>query len=237
MLRKMLDKVEPLFHKGGRLEKLYPLYEANDTFLYTPGETAEGSTHVRDAIDLKRMMSMVIVALLPCILMAMYNLVLFFAIKDKVYLLYIGYLLSAFFVLSGLTGFGYLIFSTETQLFVNKYLLFIDYYLVIFLLAFTLLFLRYDQQKNKTYILGLVLTALLIVCSFFSLTLDTITQTKLFFSIQPLFYIFALFILFRRLRLDFSWAKYYLFSWLPLLIGAAIQPLVLLNYLEYSFVQ
>lgn len=73
MLRKMLDKVEPLFHKGGRLEKLYPLYEANDTFLYTPGEVAKGSTHVRDAIDTKRMMTMVIVALLPCILMAMYN--------------------------------------------------------------------------------------------------------------------------------------------------------------------
>ncbi len=73
MLRKMLDKVEPLFHKGGPLEKLYPLYEANDTFLYTPGEVAKGSTHVRDAIDTKRMMSMVIVALIPCILMAMYN--------------------------------------------------------------------------------------------------------------------------------------------------------------------
>jgi Na+-transporting NADH:ubiquinone oxidoreductase subunit B len=73
MLRKLLDKVEPLFHKGGRLEKLYPLYEANDTFLYTPGEVTKGGTHVRDAIDTKRMMSMVIVALLPCILMAMYN--------------------------------------------------------------------------------------------------------------------------------------------------------------------
>lgn len=73
MLRKMLDRIEPLFHKGGRLEKLYPLYEANDTFLYTPGEVTEGKTHVRDAIDTKRMMSMVIVALIPCILMAMYN--------------------------------------------------------------------------------------------------------------------------------------------------------------------
>jgi len=69
----MLDKVEPLFHKGGPLEKLYPLYEANDTFLYTPGEVAKGNTHVRDAIDTKRMMTMVIVALIPCILMAMYN--------------------------------------------------------------------------------------------------------------------------------------------------------------------
>ena len=73
MLRSMLDKVEPLFHKGGPLEKLYPLYEANDTFLYTPGEVAKGGTHVRDAIDTKRMMTMVIVALIPCILMAMYN--------------------------------------------------------------------------------------------------------------------------------------------------------------------
>ena len=73
MLRSMLDKVEPLFHKGGPLEKLYPLYEANDTFMYTPGEVANGKTHVRDAIDTKRMMTMVIVALIPCILMAMYN--------------------------------------------------------------------------------------------------------------------------------------------------------------------
>lgn len=73
MLRKLLDKIEPMFKPGGRLEKLYPLYEANDTFLYTPGEVTKGSTHVRDAIDTKRMMSMVIVALIPCILMAMYN--------------------------------------------------------------------------------------------------------------------------------------------------------------------
>ncbi len=73
MLRKLLDGIEPMFKPGGKLEKLYPLYEANDTFLYTPGEVAEGKTHIRDAIDTKRMMSMVIVALLPCILMAMYN--------------------------------------------------------------------------------------------------------------------------------------------------------------------
>ena len=73
MLRKLLDKVEPLFHPGGKLEKLYPLYEANDTLLYTPADVAKGSTHVRDAIDSKRMMTTVIVALLPCIFMAMYN--------------------------------------------------------------------------------------------------------------------------------------------------------------------
>ncbi len=72
-LRNQLDAVAPLFKKGGKLEKLYPLYEAQDTFLFTPGEVTKGPSHVRDAIDMKRMMSMVIVALIPCILMALYN--------------------------------------------------------------------------------------------------------------------------------------------------------------------
>lgn len=72
-LRDQLDKVEPLFNKGGKLEKLYPLYEAKDTFLFVPGETATGGTHVRDSLDLKRMMITVVLALGPCILMALYN--------------------------------------------------------------------------------------------------------------------------------------------------------------------
>ncbi len=72
-LRRFLDSIHPLFAEGGKLEKLYPLYEAVDTFVYTPGEVTAGPSHVRDAMDLKRMMSIVVVALLPCILMAMWN--------------------------------------------------------------------------------------------------------------------------------------------------------------------
>lgn len=72
-LRKALDKTEPLFHKGGKLERLYPVYEALDTFLYTPGQVTRGPTHVRDGMDLKRMMSLVIVSLAPAIFMAMWN--------------------------------------------------------------------------------------------------------------------------------------------------------------------
>lgn len=72
-LRQQLDKMRKHFQAGGKLEKLYPLYEAADTFLYTPAHSTSSATHVRDALDLKRMMSMVVVALVPCILMAMYN--------------------------------------------------------------------------------------------------------------------------------------------------------------------
>lgn len=72
-LRDTLDKLEPSFHKGGKLEMMYPLYEAIDTFLYTPGQKAEGNTHVRDGIDLKRTMITVAMALGPVILMTLYN--------------------------------------------------------------------------------------------------------------------------------------------------------------------
>lgn len=72
-LRDFLDSQHHHFVNGGKLEKLYPLYEAIDTFLYTPGETTKGSVHVRDGIDLKRTMVTVAMALGPCILMAMYN--------------------------------------------------------------------------------------------------------------------------------------------------------------------
>ncbi len=72
-LRDALDRVHPYFEKGAILEKAYPVFEALDTFLYTPGETTNKNTHVRDGIDLKRMMSMVVLALVPVTLFGMWN--------------------------------------------------------------------------------------------------------------------------------------------------------------------
>ncbi|MFP4500399.1 MAG: NADH:ubiquinone reductase (Na(+)-transporting) subunit B [Candidatus Hydrogenedentota bacterium] len=72
-IRNLLDRSAPLFEKGGKLEVLYPLYEAQDTFLFTPGTVTKGAAHVRDALDLKRMMITVVVALVVPVIMAMYN--------------------------------------------------------------------------------------------------------------------------------------------------------------------
>jgi len=71
--RKILDKVEPHFTKGGRLEKYYGLYEMVDTFIYTPADVTRGTTHVRDGNDLKRTMTFVVIATFFCVMMAMYN--------------------------------------------------------------------------------------------------------------------------------------------------------------------
>jgi Na+-transporting NADH:ubiquinone oxidoreductase subunit B len=73
-LRSMLDSIEPHFHKGGRLEKFYALYEAADTIFYTPGYVTKSGSHVRDGIDLKRMMITVWLCTFPAIFFGMYNL-------------------------------------------------------------------------------------------------------------------------------------------------------------------
>jgi Na+-transporting NADH:ubiquinone oxidoreductase subunit B len=72
-IRKFLDKIRPAFEEGGKLERLYPLFEATDTFLYTPDRVTTVEPHVRDSMDLKRIMTIVVYALLPCIFMAMWN--------------------------------------------------------------------------------------------------------------------------------------------------------------------
>jgi Na+-transporting NADH:ubiquinone oxidoreductase subunit B len=72
-LRDFLDSVHPLFAKGGKYEKFYPFYEANDTIFFTPDTVTKTGSHVRDGLDLKRMMITVVVALIPCIIVAMYN--------------------------------------------------------------------------------------------------------------------------------------------------------------------
>lgn len=73
LFRILLEKQKKIFAKGSKLEKLYPLHEAPETFLFTPGNVTRADVHVRDGIDLKRLMIMVVVALVPCILMALYN--------------------------------------------------------------------------------------------------------------------------------------------------------------------
>jgi Na+-transporting NADH:ubiquinone oxidoreductase subunit B len=72
-LRSFLDAQARHFQPGGRLRAFYPLYEAIDTFAFSPGHVTTGSVHVRDGLDLKRMMGIVVAALLPTVVMACYN--------------------------------------------------------------------------------------------------------------------------------------------------------------------
>lgn len=72
-LLKLLEKQDHHFQKGGKFEKLHALWDAQSTFLFTPAEVTTGGPHIRDKLDLKRLMITVVVALLPCVFFAFYN--------------------------------------------------------------------------------------------------------------------------------------------------------------------
>ncbi len=72
-LRDFIDKIKPNFEKGGRFAKLQSTFEAFETFAYTPNTVTRTGSHIRDAVDLKRTMIVVVMALVPALLFGMWN--------------------------------------------------------------------------------------------------------------------------------------------------------------------
>ncbi len=72
-IRKLVDNIKPTFSKGGKLSFLHSTFDAFETFLFVPNTVTHKGSHIRDSIDLKRTMTMVIVALMPALLFGMWN--------------------------------------------------------------------------------------------------------------------------------------------------------------------
>lgn len=72
-LRNFFDRIEPHFVKGGKWEKLFPVYEMVESFLYTPKAVTTAAPHARSYVDMKRIMTYVVIATIPCILFGLYN--------------------------------------------------------------------------------------------------------------------------------------------------------------------
>ena len=72
-IRKQLDKIKPHFDEGGKYEKYGPAYYGIETFLFVPNHTTKKGAHIRDGIDLKRVMMVVVIALLPALFFGMWN--------------------------------------------------------------------------------------------------------------------------------------------------------------------
>lgn len=67
------NKIKPNFVEGGKLEKFFVVYDSLETFAFTPGHTTKKGSHIRDGIDLKRTMFLVILAMVPCLIFGMWN--------------------------------------------------------------------------------------------------------------------------------------------------------------------
>ena len=72
-LRSFLDKIKPNFEKGGKLYFLHSTFEAFEVFFFVPNKVTEKGSHIRDYVDLKRLMTHVLIALVPIVLFGMFN--------------------------------------------------------------------------------------------------------------------------------------------------------------------
>ena len=72
-LRAFFDRIEPSFVKGGKYEKYFPLYEMVESFIYTPRTVTTVAPHARSYIDMKRIMTYVVLATIPTLLFGLYN--------------------------------------------------------------------------------------------------------------------------------------------------------------------
>ncbi len=72
-LRNLLDNIKPNFEKGGKFEKFHSTFDAFETLLFVPNTTTKGGVHIRDAVDLKRTMAVVVLAVTPALLFGMWN--------------------------------------------------------------------------------------------------------------------------------------------------------------------
>lgn len=72
-LKNYIDKIKPNYEKGGKYEKWMPIFESFETFVFVLGDVSKKGAHIRDAMELKRTMSVVVIALIPAMLFGMYN--------------------------------------------------------------------------------------------------------------------------------------------------------------------
>ena len=169
------------------------------------------------------------------LIMIFYNMVIYSALKDKVYLVYISYLLGCFLVLSSANGFGYYVFTLPVHLWLNAHTIFFHYGLILCLLFLTLYFFKYEERKNKRYKISLYMAWGYAFIAIVSFLIDRELHGKLFYASMPIFYLWCAVLIIPHVKSDYTWGRFYFFSWIPLLAGAIIQPLVLLNILDYSF--
>ena len=170
------------------------------------------------------------------IVIGLYNLLLYFAIKDVVYLIYNGYIFSIVALQGVVLGYGYYLFPEPLQIFLNLQVISLNCLTAIFVLLFLIYFLKFQIEKKWYYWVAILTISILSVLFFAGLWLPENISAPLFFMFMPVVYVISLILLFTRLRSGLKWGKFYIYSWIPLLIGAAMQPLLLTGYIEYNFI-
>lgn len=170
------------------------------------------------------------------LLMALYNLILYLGVKEVLYLIYVGYVACFLMVLGVVHGFISYIVPYSVQLLISQKIIVLFSLVGFLMIAFAFKFLKFDEtpdSKVSKIAKGLGLTVLMLAVA--SLFLVEYKAAQIFFTLQGLVYLVAFVMVGVKVRENLHWAKYYVVSWLPLFVGAAVGPLMLTGNLEYNF--
>jgi EAL domain-containing protein (putative c-di-GMP-specific phosphodiesterase class I)/GGDEF domain-containing protein len=170
------------------------------------------------------------------IAMSLYNLVLFWGLKDWVYLTYIGYISSVLIMLGVVIGFGHYIFPETAIRLMREHIVSANTSLMIFSLAFAILFFNAYRQPTRIVKLSLGFLIYLTAFALLSLFLPEYIAAPIFFLSMVFLYPIAFILIVQQFKKNYRWARLYLVSWLPLLIAGAIQPMGLTGVIKESFI-
>jgi EAL domain-containing protein (putative c-di-GMP-specific phosphodiesterase class I)/GGDEF domain-containing protein len=167
---------------------------------------------------------------------ALYNLVLFLGLKDSVYLLYVGYITSILMMLGVVIGFGHYIWPESLLRIFHGNMAAIGVLIIIFVMSFALSFFNARHNKTRTVRFCNCYLIYLIVFAFISLFLPEYIVAPFFFLNMALLYPATISLIVQQYKINHLWAKLYVVSWVPLILGATFQPLGLLGIIEDSFI-
>jgi EAL domain-containing protein (putative c-di-GMP-specific phosphodiesterase class I)/GGDEF domain-containing protein len=169
------------------------------------------------------------------VIIGLYNLVLYYAAKDSVYLTYNAYILSCLAVMGVTTGGGFYIFPVQIQMFLHHQIIAVNCLVVIFVLLFLIQFLKFNVNKQWHYKVAIVTISAAALLLIISLGMPEYITAKVFFIFLPCVFLVCFTLIFSKIKSGLIWEKLYIYSWFPLLVSGAVTPLLLTGVIEYSF--
>lgn len=169
------------------------------------------------------------------IAMSLYNLVLFWGLKDGIYLIYIGYITSVLMMLGVVIGFGHYIWPEAIIRFLRENIVAANTSLMIFSVFFAIIFFGAHKNRNRVVNFSIYYLVYLIAFALISLALPEYIAAPIFFVSMVILYPLAFMLIVQQIRKNFRWARLYVISWVPLIIGGAIQPMGLTGVIKESF--
>jgi predicted signal transduction protein with EAL and GGDEF domain len=169
------------------------------------------------------------------VIMGLYNLVLYYAVNEHIYLTYNAYILSCLALVGIMSGSGFYIFPVQVQMFLNHQVIAMNCLLIIFVMIFLIQFLKFDENKRWQYWLAITMIVIAGLLLTVSLGIPEYIMAQVFFIFLPCVFLVCFTLIFNKIKSGLKWEKLYIYSWFPLLLSGAVNVLALTGIIEYSF--